>query len=358
MKSSKFFKNVRSDNLMDIDNYDTNDTSRLLYYNPAMNVNTSTRKHELKKRRRLEKERERLQKVKRVQSNNPMNIEVEVEKPIIRTRVVKEIDEIKEEEINEKIEEENENDIKDNEDNILEKKSENTVENPMSSNNGNKKSGSPKTKNVEVKLPKTEAPRPPKKGKCLVVPPPSPENERRNDEKEEVEEVEEDVELEKDVEVEKDVYTKDDILFNLEIIAGLKTNEKLSCYSRRFAVNDPGYTQGLSRWYYSDDRAKTLEKLIEVIDSAFAMIDETYNKEFETQREEGKTVDLANITLNETNTDIIKKFNSYLNSTIKGLEKLRSTYSKDQRMDAGLKLLIDRIRGKTTRIEGTFKINN
>ncbi len=151
---------------------------------------------------------------------------------------------------------------------------------------------------------------------------------------------------------EENVYTEGDLLFNLKIISELNTSDKLSCGTKLFKIDDPSYTQGFCRWWYGEDRAKTLEKLNQIIDSTFDYMDKTFTKRV---RSPGSSDSIEHV-LYETNSQIMQKFYITLMDTIKGLDKLKSTYVTDKSMTTGLTLLIDKIRRRTDKINEILKI--
>lgn len=153
-------------------------------------------------------------------------------------------------------------------------------------------------------------------------------------------------------ECQRDLYTEDDLLFNLKIISELNTADKLSCSSKLFRIDDPSYTQGIYRWWYGEDRAKTLEKLNQIIDSTFEYMDKTFTQRV---RSPGSG-DTQERVLYETNSQIMQKFYITLIDTIKGLDKLKSTYVIDKSMTTGLGLLIEKIRRRTDKINEILKI--
>lgn len=150
----------------------------------------------------------------------------------------------------------------------------------------------------------------------------------------------------------KNVYSEDDLLFNLKIISELNINDKLSYDAKLFRINTTSYTQGLYRWWYNEDRAKTLEKLNEIIDATFEYIDKTFTNKLQPRVICSKEESV----LYENNSQIMQKFYVTLVDAIKGLETLRNTYATDKSMTTGLGLLIDRIRTRTDNIKNHLVI--
>lgn len=149
-------------------------------------------------------------------------------------------------------------------------------------------------------------------------------------------------------------YEEEELLFNLKIISELKISDKLSCSTKKFRIDDPSYTQGLYRWLGGEDRAKTLEKLNEIIDATFNYIDRTFTSEIESDimlSKSGKDV------LYENNSQILQKFYIALLDTTKGLDRLKSTYASDKSMTTGINLLSDKIKTRTDKIKELLKIS-
>lgn len=149
-----------------------------------------------------------------------------------------------------------------------------------------------------------------------------------------------------------DLYAEEDLLFNLNIISELKKSDKLSCPEKLLRIDDPGYTQAFTRWWYGEDRSKTLEKLNQIIDATFSYIDKTYLNELDSENEFGKDKKV----LYENNSEKLQKFYLALNNTIRGLEKLKSTYGSDTSMTTGLDLLMGKINTRKEKINKILKI--
>jgi len=173
----------------------------------------------------------------------------------------------------------------------------------------------------------------------------------------EVKEVKEDKENEEVKEKVEIQYTEEDLLYNLNIISELKKHDKLSYQEKLFRINEPAYTQGVMRWWYGDDRSKTLQKLNEIVDSTFKYIDNTYLSEMTAKfpTHKGKLSSEMQV-LYENNSEKLQSFYLALNNAIKGLDKLKSTYNDDTSMTTGLDLLMNKIRTKKEKIDNILKI--
>lgn len=158
------------------------------------------------------------------------------------------------------------------------------------------------------------------------------------------------------VEEKKSVFTEEQLLFNLKIISELKKDDKLSYYDNQFIINDPGYKQGIYRWYYNQDRANTLKNINILIDATFSYIDETFNKELSGSRyREYKNEQV----LYENNSQKLQRFKEALLDTCRGLDKLRGTYQEldDRSMTSGIELIVEKIKVRTDKINKIMKIS-
>lgn len=149
-------------------------------------------------------------------------------------------------------------------------------------------------------------------------------------------------------------YTEENLLYNLKIISELNVDDKLSydMNSNMFSIDVPGYTQGINRWWYGEDRDKTLGKLNEIIDATFEYMDNTFTNKVKIPGSSKKEERV----LYENNSQIMQKFYITLMDTIKGLDKLKTTYSVDKSVTTKLNLLMDKIRRRTDKINEILKI--
>lgn len=149
---------------------------------------------------------------------------------------------------------------------------------------------------------------------------------------------------------------EEQLLFNLNIISELKKDDKLSFCNNQFSIDDPNYMQGVTRWWYGEDRSKTLEKLNDVINETFRYIEETYTNEMDNNTFGNFTNEKSKSVLYENNSERLQKFNLALNKTCSGLEKLKNTYNVDTSMTTGLNLLISKIETRLKKINEILKI--
>lgn len=151
---------------------------------------------------------------------------------------------------------------------------------------------------------------------------------------------------ENNIMIDEKILNDDDLLFNLKIISEIQEGEKLSCLETRIKIDSNYYFQGFYRWWNGEDRTKTLEKLVKIIDDTFKVIDKTYESSSTTN---GK--------LHENNSEKLRKFHLSMNIALNGLEKLKKTYDNDTSMTAALDLLMEKIRTKSEKINEIFKIS-
>ena len=146
-------------------------------------------------------------------------------------------------------------------------------------------------------------------------------------------------------------YKEEDLLFNLKIISELNQSDKLSYDDKLFCIDRPDYVQGIYRWWYNEDRGKTLERLNNIIDATFNFMDHTF-----LMQKNNPTVNIdTERMLYETKSQVIQKFYINLINAVKGLEKLKLTYMSDKSMTTGLDILIEKIRCRTDKINEILK---
>jgi len=149
-------------------------------------------------------------------------------------------------------------------------------------------------------------------------------------------------------------FNEEQLLFNLRIISELKKSDKLTYYDNQFIINEPGYKQGLYRWFYDQDRAKTLENINLLIDETFSHIDNTFKKELSEGRYESHRTERV---LYENNSQKLQKFREALLDCCKGLDKLKATYEEDRSMSSGISLIVDKVKTRTDKINKIMRIS-
>ena len=129
-------------------------------------------------------------------------------------------------------------------------------------------------------------------------------------------------------------YNKDEldnILLKLNIISQLKENDKLVVNNNDFKIDNNNF-QFVKRWYYSENRENTLNKLNEIIDITFKFIENNHiNK-------------------------ILQRILFSLKSCINGINSLKLTYKNDVNIITKIDLLIENINIKINEIELKFNL--
>merc|ERR1711907_739193 len=127
-------------------------------------------------------------------------------------------------------------------------------------------------------------------------------------------------------------YNKDEldnILLKLNIISQLKENDKLVVNNNDFKI-DNNNLQFVKRWYYSENRENTLNKLNELMDTTVKFIDDNHiNK-------------------------ILRRILFSLKSSINGINYLKLTYKNDVNIITKIDLLIENINIKINELELKF----
>lgn len=137
----------------------------------------------------------------------------------------------------------------------------------------------------------------------------------------------------------------------LKIISNIKEYDKLIKTADNIIEIDNGnYTQAFRRWWNGHNRNETIEFLKDFIyNQTFKIIDDTLDNELDNK----KTVNF----FKETNHNILQKFLLELKNSIKGLQNLKITYSKDITITSNLDQIIEEIQFRIERIKQSLQIS-
>jgi hypothetical protein len=115
-------------------------------------------------------------------------------------------------------------------------------------------------------------------------------------------------------------------------------------------IDNGNYTQAFRRWWNGHNRNETIEFLKDFIyNQTFKIIDDTLDNELDNK----KTVNF----FKETNHNILQKFLLELKNSIKGLQNLKITYSKDTTITSNLDQIIEEIQFRIERIKQSLQIS-
>jgi hypothetical protein len=137
----------------------------------------------------------------------------------------------------------------------------------------------------------------------------------------------------------------------LKIISNIKEYDKLiKTADNMIEIDNGNYTQAFRRWWNGHNRNETIEFLKDFIyNQTFKIIDDTLDNELDNKK-------MVNF-FKETNHNILQKFLLELKNSIKGLQNLKITYSKDITITSNLDQIIEEIQFRIERIKQSLQIS-
>ena len=111
--------------------------------------------------------------------------------------------------------------------------------------------------------------------------------------------------------------------------------------------------QGLERWFNSESRNITMEKLNEILGNTFEITDKLISEEKKINRNQG----LNNMDLEENNSQIFQRFILEMTNSLSGLENLKKTYSDDILISSQLDLVISKLNNRLEKMNKLVKLN-
>lgn len=146
---------------------------------------------------------------------------------------------------------------------------------------------------------------------------------------------------------------QEEILLQLKIISKINKENKITVNNSSLEI-DNRYWQFLRRYYNGDSRNVTIENIDKIIKKSFTIIDNTLEKEV------SNDIENANLKQNnyfvEDNSHILQKFLLELSNAIKGLSKLKQTYTDDTTTAARIDLIIQKINIRNEKIQKLLNI--
>ena len=125
----------------------------------------------------------------------------------------------------------------------------------------------------------------------------------------------------------KNKIDKDDIdnnILNLKIISKIREYDKLNTQkeSNLLEINSPKLFQGLGRWFNSEGRTITMERLNEILGATCDITDNLISEE----KKQNRVCGINNANLEENNSQIFQRFILEMTNSLNGLENLKKTY--------------------------------
>ena len=129
----------------------------------------------------------------------------------------------------------------------------------------------------------------------------------------------------------------DDLLASLKIIGRIRQHERLSTTGDVVRVEAQDVLQSFRRWWHGESREKNLSSISTIVDNAFSQL------ELRSRKKDPTPADRV----------FIIRLKQELQSTLKGLENLQTTYERDSVSEARIDVLRDRIHTQLAQFEAS-----
>lgn len=145
------------------------------------------------------------------------------------------------------------------------------------------------------------------------------------------------------------------IFVNLKIISKVKPNDKIYLNNDNFiSIEYDSFLQGILRYIFKNSRSKNINNLNNFYCVVYSYIDELLNSKYLTNNKE---CDHQNENyINALNS--LKEINTYIKSSINGLENLKETYINDIVTISKLDIIISKIETYVNRIDTKLDLLN
>ena len=140
----------------------------------------------------------------------------------------------------------------------------------------------------------------------------------------------------------------DNCLLNLKIISKLEENDKLITNQDILKIDKPVVFQGIKRWYSSEGRNVTMEKLNSIFQKSFDITDSILKNE---QSQNQNTIDL-----NDSNSQVFQKFIVEITNSLNGIDNLKKTYKDDIPMKSQLDMIGSKLNNRLEKMNKVCKI--
>ena len=148
-------------------------------------------------------------------------------------------------------------------------------------------------------------------------------------------------------------------LLNLKILSEVNKNEKISVNEDNIEI-DNGFLQPARRWYYSQDRNCTLNRIESIINETFSITDIILNEEIN----KGKLLTGNDFYDKQCHSELFENDNSSklqnflieMSKVGKGLDNLKQTYTNDISIVSRIDIAKDRLDLRIKKIKEILKI--
>jgi len=144
----------------------------------------------------------------------------------------------------------------------------------------------------------------------------------------------------------------DEIILDLKILSNIQKGGKIcTTTDGHIALETRSSFQGIRRLITGDSRIRTIEKINNIINSAFDKTNDIQRSKYIDIYEKNKTPMETEIQRHNEDIELLQSLANEFNSAIRGLEHLCETYNDDAETSSKLKIIIDKIRHKADDIE-------
>lgn len=156
----------------------------------------------------------------------------------------------------------------------------------------------------------------------------------------------------------------DNCITNLKILANVKVGNKI-CYdknTKKFAIDEWSYTQGVWRWWNEEGRKVTVKSLEDFINRVFTAIDTIYNSEIKEPYTDVKNTYYAEIAstryvFKEQNSTLLLQFVSEMRNSVAGLNNLKQTYKEDIATVSSLEIIVEKMNVRIKKIQSILHVD-
>ena len=120
----------------------------------------------------------------------------------------------------------------------------------------------------------------------------------------------------------------DDLFTDLKVIGQIKQADRIATRGAQIRIDTTGMLQPLRRWAAGEGREATSRGIKRILSQVNAIID------------------LSMTSVSETHNNILRRLHTELESTVRGLTNLRTTYEDDGTMSAALSVHIENVQRK------------
>lgn len=131
----------------------------------------------------------------------------------------------------------------------------------------------------------------------------------------------------------------DDLFTDLKVIGQIKQADRIATRGAQIRIDTTGMLQPLRRWAAGEGREATSRGIKRILSQVNAIID------------------LSMTSVSDAHTDILRRLHAELESTVRGLTNLRTTYEDDGTMSAALSVHIENVQRKRVSVSEHLQLH-